>query len=84
MSYGHLYHCMMLSQETGLSHNELGGSLLWDLYNAIKNDKKHKCKYILKYNISIVNIKDFIYCPERKIFRIVSFVSGNAQKSFNN
>jgi len=62
---------MMLSQETGLSQSELSGSLLWDLYNAIKNDKKHKCKSILKYNISIVNMKDFIYCTEKKISRIV-------------
>jgi len=71
MPYDHLCHCMMLSQETGLSQSELSGSLLWDLYNAIKNDKKHKCKSILKYNISIVNMKDFIYCTEKKISRIV-------------
>lgn len=71
MPYDHLCHGTMLSQETGLSQSELSGSLLWDLYNAIKNDKKHECKYILKYNISIVNMKDIIYCTEKKIFRIV-------------
>lgn len=71
MLYDPLCHCTMLSQETGLLQSELSGSLLWDLYNAIKNDKKQKCKRILKYNISIVNMKDFIYRSEKKIFRIV-------------
>lgn len=82
MSYGHLYHCMMLSQETGLSHNEPGGSLLRDLYNAIKNDKKHKCKCILKYNISIVNIKDFIYCPRKENIQNSVICFGECTKKF--
>lgn len=71
MLYDPLCHCTMLSQEMGLLQSELSGFLLWDLYNAIKNDKKQKCKRILKYNISIVNMKDFIYRSEKKIFRIV-------------
>lgn len=48
MPYDHLCHCMMLSQETGLSQSELSGSLLWDLYNAIKNYKKTQMQIYFK------------------------------------